>query len=202
MARGYVRAARPDEAEEIARIQLTTWRVAYRRLLPRTVLDELDPDWLAGQWRAAIAAPPSPRHAVLVAVEQAPQTRLVGFVAAGPADPQAAAPDEAAPPGPDTAAVTELLVEPRWGRRGHGSRLLAAEVDRWRADGFATAVAWVYEADPATRGFLTSAGWEPDGARRALDVDDLLIPQLRLHTRLTDSRPAATGWRGSDDMAE
>ena len=36
----------------------------------------------------------------------------------------------------------------------------------------------------ATRKFLTSAGWEPDGARRALDVDDLLIPQLRLHTAL------------------
>ena len=25
-----------------------------------------------------------------------------------------------------TAAITDLLVEPRWGRRGHGSRLLAA----------------------------------------------------------------------------
>src|SRR5256885_8302486 len=35
MALGYVRPARPDEAEEIARIQLSTWRIAYRRLLPR-----------------------------------------------------------------------------------------------------------------------------------------------------------------------
>ena len=37
---------------------------------------------------------------------------------------------------PGTAAVTDLLVEPRWGRRGHGSRLLAASVDLWREDGF------------------------------------------------------------------
>ena len=36
----------------------------------------------------------------------------------------------------DVAAVTDLLVEPRWGRRGHGSRLLAASVDLWRTDGF------------------------------------------------------------------
>ena len=54
----------------------------------------------------------------------------------------------------------------------------------WRDDGFTTAVAWAYEGDPATRKFLASAGWEPDGARRALDVDDLLVPQLRLHTGL------------------
>ena len=34
------------------------------------------------------------------------------------------------------------------------------------------------------RKFLTSAGWEPDGVTRALDVDDLLVPQLRMHTAL------------------
>jgi GNAT superfamily N-acetyltransferase len=176
--------ARPDEAGEIARIQLTTWRVAYRRILPETVLDALDPAWLAHRWRAAVEAPPSGRHRVLVAIEQATDDALVGFAASGPADEHAAAPGEPAPPAADTAAVTDLLVEPRWGRRGHGSRLLAATVDRWREDGFATAVAWAFEADPATRTFLTSAGWEPDGARRALDVDDLLVPQLRLHTGL------------------
>jgi GNAT superfamily N-acetyltransferase len=182
-----VRAARPEEAAEIARIQVSTWRVAYRRFLPASVLDGLDEAWMADRWRAAVEAPPTARHRVLVAVEQADRgdAALVGFAASGPADPFAAAPDEPHPPGEETAAVTDLLVEPRWGRRGHGSRLLAASVDGWRTDGFTTAVAWVFEADPATRRFLASAGWEPDGARRALDVDDLLVPQLRLHTSLS-----------------
>ena len=186
MTRGYVRQARTGEAEQIAAIQATTWRVAYRRFLPARVLDGLDQAWLAERWRAAIEAPPSPRHRVLVAVEQAAPTAptaLVGFAASGPADEQATAPGEPAL-GPSVAAVTDLLVEPRWGRRGHGSRLLAASVEAWREDGLTTAVAWAFEADPATRRFLTSAGWEPDGARRALDVDDLLVPQLRLHTGL------------------
>ncbi len=188
MALGYVRPARPDEAGEIARIQLTTWQVAYRKVLPRQVLDQLDPKWLAARWREAITASPSPRHRVLIAIEQAesgeaPTAYPVGFLAAGPADEAALAPDEV-PLGADVAAVTDLLVEPRWGRRGHGSRLLAAGVEGWRADGFRTAVAWAYERDPATRRFLTSTGWEPDGARRALDVDDLLVPQLRLHVDL------------------
>jgi GNAT superfamily N-acetyltransferase len=185
MALGFVRPARPADAGEIARIQLSTWRTAYRRMLPREALDRLDEDWVASRWTDAIKAPPSPRHRVLVAVEQAEQSYLVGFTASGPADAEALAPQEdPAALDPATAAVTDLLVEPRWGRRGHGSRLLAASVELWRADGFTSAVAWAYEQDAAARGLLTSAGWEPDGARRALDVDDLLVPQLRLHVAL------------------
>jgi GNAT superfamily N-acetyltransferase len=187
MALGYVRPARPGDAVEIARIQLATWRLAFRRILPRHVLDKLDEDWVAGRWRDAILAPPSAQHRVLVAVEQADQSYLVGFAASGPADEDSLAPDEdRSKLGKDLASVTELLVEPRWGRRGHGSRLLAASVDLWREDGFASAVAWVYDQGVATRAFLTSAGWEPDGATRALDVDDLLVPQLRLHVSLTN----------------
>jgi GNAT superfamily N-acetyltransferase len=190
MALGYVRPARPDEADDIGRIQLSTWRTAYRRLLPRHVLDGLEEAWLGQRWREAIEAPPSDRHRVLVAIEQAEQSHLVGFTASGPADESALAPGEAlASVDGATAAVTELLVEPRWGRRGHGSRLLAASVDLWRQDGLTTAIAWAYEQDPATQGFLTGAGWAPDGARRALDVDDLLVPQLRMHVSLIE--PAA-----------
>jgi GNAT superfamily N-acetyltransferase len=214
MAIGFVRPARTTDADDIARVQLSTWRTAYRRLLPRHVLADLDAEWIAAQWRDAIEKPPSPRHRVLIAIEQAgpPLTpdptsaeivadagreevdagreevnaHMVGFVATGPADEEALAPDET-PLADSVAAVTDLLVEPRWGRRGHGSRLLAAAVDGWREDGFDTAVAWAYDEDRATRAFLTSAGWEPDGATRALDVDNLLVRQLRLHVSLVSA---------------
>ncbi|GAA2513577.1 GNAT family N-acetyltransferase [Pilimelia columellifera] len=184
MALGFVRPARPTEAGEIARIQIATWKIAYRRMLPRQVLESLDQESVTQAWAEAVASPPSRRHRVLVAVEQADESYLVGFVASGPADAHATAPDESAL-GPDVAAVTELLVEPRWGRRGHGSRLLAASVDLWRSDGYDTAVAWAYEQDAATGKFLLGAGWAPDGAVRALDVDGLLVNQQRLHVDLT-----------------
>ncbi|MFD0787067.1 GNAT family N-acetyltransferase, partial [Micromonospora azadirachtae] len=96
MALGYVRPARPEDAGEIARIQLATWRVAYRRILPRHVLENLDEAWLARRWTAAVQEPPSDSHRVLVAVEQAEQSYLVGFVASGPADAEALAPNEPA----------------------------------------------------------------------------------------------------------
>jgi GNAT superfamily N-acetyltransferase len=187
MALGFVRPAVPDDSVEIARIQLLTWRHAYRRILPRQALENLDEAWMASRWRLAIEEPPTPRHRVLVAIEQAEQAYLVGFAATGEVDDAALAPDEdySSMLRPDLGSVTDLLVEPRWSRRGHGSRLLAASVDLWREDGFTTALAWAFEADQAMRGFLESAGWEPDGATRALDVEDLLIPQLRFHTTLT-----------------
>jgi len=175
MALGFVRPARPEDAGEIARIQLATWRTAYRRMFPAHVLASLDEAYLARGWQEAITATPSARHRVLIAVEQGENvTTVVGFAASGPADEQALAPEEQ-PLGDDVAAITDLLVEPRWGRRGHGSRLLAASVDLWREDTFKSAVAWAYDADQAMRKFLTSTG---------LDVDDMLVNQLRLHVAL------------------
>jgi GNAT superfamily N-acetyltransferase len=208
MAFGFVRPARPDDVGEIARIQLTTWRVAYQKLLPRHVLDQLDEDWIYRRWRDAITDPPSVKHRVLVAVEQVdttaqtptpkPVTRttsayVVGFVASGPLDDAALAPDEDHTSLSETvASVTDLLVEPRWGRRGHGSRLLAASVDLWRTDGFTTAVAWTFVDDRVTRRFLEGAGWATDGASRALDIDDLLIPQVRWHVSVDPPPVTAT----------
>jgi GNAT superfamily N-acetyltransferase len=184
MAIGFVRPARPEDAAEIARIQLATWRTAYRRMFPPHVLASLDEDFLTRGWSEAIESAPSQRHHVLVAIEQGESSsEAVGFAAAGPADEQALAPEE--PPLPDgIAAITEFLVEPRWSRRGHGSRLLAATVDLWREDAFTGAVAWAYEQDQAMQKFLGSAGWELDGTGRALDVDDMLVPQMRYHVTL------------------
>ena len=181
MAVGFVRPARTEDAAEISRIQIATWRVAYRRLLPRHVLDGLDEPAITASWRATVEAPPSQRHHVLVAVEQTPETSyVVGFGAFGPADEDHTVPDEVLPA--SVAAITELLVEPRWGRRGHGSRLLAAAVDHWREEGATAALAWVFDQNPAMVAFLTSAGWAADGNTRALDVDDMLVPQSRFAT--------------------
>jgi GNAT superfamily N-acetyltransferase len=173
VALGFVRPARPSDVSEIARIQLATWRIAYQRLMPRHVLEEISEDWLRERWSAAVLSPPGPLFRVLVAVEQTQQDYVVGFLAAGPDDED-----------PRAVAITELLVEPRWGRRGHGSRLLAAAVDLWRQDGFTQARTWAFEQDAAMNNFLAAAGWARDGFMRELDVDDLLVPQLRWHVSL------------------
>ena len=163
MADVSVRPARPEDAERVARVQLSTWRTAYSSFLPEEALS-VPEEQAAALWLRAIELPPSAQHRVLVAMEGA---ELVGFAAAEPVD--------------DAVELSSLVVEPRWGRRGHGSRLLAATVDHWRADGSTRAVAWAWERDSATTGFLTGAGWEPDGTARGLDTGVRVERQIRLH---------------------
>ncbi|HEY1485887.1 MAG TPA: GNAT family N-acetyltransferase [Micromonosporaceae bacterium] len=177
MADVSVRPATRDDAAELGRIQVDTWRTAYPDVVPTAVLDALSTDVATLSWAAAIAAAPSANHHVLVAMEQ--QFR-VGFAAVGPVEDLE--PDDPEPT--TTAQLAVVLVEPRWGRRGHGSRLLAAVVDTIRGDGMTRMIAWVPEGDAVTRDFLTSAGWAPDGLVRALDTGDGELREIRLHTEL------------------
>jgi GNAT superfamily N-acetyltransferase len=177
MADVSVRPARPDDVAEIARIQVETWRICYLAILPAAVIESLSIEIALAAWQQAVTAPPSPRHHVLVAQEQEP---VVGFVAFGPADDL-----EPEDPDPETTVhVGPLLVEPRWGRRGHGSRLLAAAVDLARLDGMTRATAWIPEGDVVSRDFFESAGWAPDGLARALDTGAGELREIRLHASL------------------
>jgi len=173
-----VRPARPADAAEIARIQAVTWRTAYRSALPQEVLDDWDEAAATVAWHTAITAPPTPGHGVLVALEG--QT-AVGFAAFGP--PELTAGEQADPAGPTT-EVSTLLVEPRWGRRGHGSRLLSAVAELAGSAGAARLQVWLLESDRVSTGFYESAGWAPDGWARTLDTGDEPLREVRWHALL------------------
>ncbi|SEK97321.1 Ribosomal protein S18 acetylase RimI [Blastococcus sp. DSM 46786] len=162
-----VRPAQAGDAAAIARVQGVTWRTAYRTLLPAAVLDEWDEAAVADSWLAAVTAPPSAGHRVLVAVER---DAVVGFAAVAT--------------GPEAAEISTLLVEPRWGRRGHGSRLLAAVTDLASADGTTRLEVWLAESDQASADFYESAGWAPDGWARTLDTGAAPLRELRWHVEL------------------
>jgi GNAT superfamily N-acetyltransferase len=170
-----VRAAGPDDVPEIARIQIDTWQLAYARLLPAAVLAGATPERAIAEWTAAVLRPPSPWHRVLVARDQ---EWTVGFVAFGPAEE-----DRYGDP-PGTGILHTLLVEPRWGRRGHGSRLLAATVDHLREDGATQAVVWLVEGDVAATRFYESAGWQRDGTVRMLVDGGQTLREARFHVSL------------------
>ncbi len=176
MADAGVRVADASDAVEIARIQLTTWRTAYADVLPAEVLAGLDETETQRQWRETLAGGPA---IVLVASEGA---WTVGFCAGGPApESETAASDGMLPADAGTTAlVSTLLVEPRWGRRGHGGRLLAAIAQRLSADGASRGITWIPEADSASLAFFHRAGWRPDGTVRTLDAGGRTVRELRL----------------------
>ncbi|GAA2756760.1 GNAT family N-acetyltransferase [Actinopolymorpha rutila] len=174
-----VRIAWAADAPEVARVQVAAWRQAYAGLLPAEVLDQLDEEAFAEQWRRSLAQPPDARHRLLVALDH--QT-VVGFASTGPAD------DPDADPVAD-GTITAFHIDPAQTRHGHGSRLLQACADTLAADNFRRAVIWLQATDDALRAFLTEAGWGPDGAHRELDLygdGSVRAKQVRLHTALVD----------------
>lgn len=186
VADARVRPAQPTDAAELGRIQATTWQQAYSAILPPESLESLTAEIAGEAWRRAITEPPSEGHVVLTAYESSREdTTIVGFAALTPA-----ADDEQELTAP-TAELATILVEPRWGRRGHGARLLSAAVAHARGRGADHLIAWVLGGDKATEAFLTSAGWDRDGWTRPLDTGDRQIAQHRYVTDISAVEPDA-----------
>jgi GNAT superfamily N-acetyltransferase len=174
-----VRVAWADDAPGIAGVQVRAWKQEYDGVLPVELLERMDPADFADAWHDSLNRPKDARNRVLVALER---NTIRGFAVTGPAT------DPDADPVAD-GEVVELTVEPGQTGHGHGSRLVQACADTLHADHFARAVIWLNSEDDARRGFLTEAGWAPDGAHRELDLHgdgSVRVRQVRLHTDLSE----------------
>ncbi len=142
-----VRPAVPGDEAPMTRVQVTAWRDTHEVALGDGVIDALDTDAMQARWAQAITSPPGPGFAVLVALDG---PDVVGFAAVAPGQ------------------LLALEVHPDHQRGGHGSRLLAAAVDRLRTDGAEQIVTWIMDDDTARERFFSSAGLGPDGTERIL----------------------------------
>ncbi len=173
-----VRRARPADAAAIGAVQAQAWRASYADVLPAAALDALEPDRLAEVWASAITRPPTPQHALLVALAG---PEVVGFAAVGPADPAQDGVGE----------VAALVVAEAAQHQGHGSRLLNAAADVLRESGFDHAVVWVLPGDDTRAAFLEAAGFVADGAERSLEVPGAPDGRLRERRLVAALTPAA-----------
>ncbi|MFD4675363.1 GNAT family N-acetyltransferase [Lentzea sp. NPDC058450] len=174
MADAGVQIATAADLQEIVRIHRETWRLAYAELLPKDVLDTLDAD---EAWSLAVHS-----GAVLKATEG---EWTVGFVVASKApDEEVAKADGSLPDDADTTALVSVLVEPRWGRRGHGTRLVAEAGRRLQETGASRGIAWIPEADKASKSFYERLGWTGDGTVRTLDAGGRPLREIRVSGEL------------------
>ncbi len=164
MADSTVRRATAADAATIADVQIQVWQQAFAELLPTSVVFT-DPVQHAASWDARIRQ----GGPVLLAMEgDAP----VGFAAVSSEldDRNLLAP---------LGEIEVLYVVPRWGRRGHGGRLLAGAAAELRRIGATSARWWIPESDTASTAFLARAGWSADGVRRELDTGAEPIFEVR-----------------------
>ena len=175
-----VRLARTPDVDDVASVNVRSWRLRFADVIPAAALAGMDAGDIAMVWASGILNPPTPGHRLLVAVDN---DHVVGYAAIGPSqDPDADG---------ETAELLALEVDPDHLREGHGSRLMAASVDHLRAAGMTELVSWCPVHDEARRAFLQSAGWGPDSAFRdvvvgaAEDGTDVVVREVRLVTRIT-----------------
>ena len=140
-----VRPAVAGDESAVTAVQVAAWRSTG--VLGEGVIAALDVPAMRGRWSSAITSPPGPGFAVFVALDG---PDVVGFAAVSPGQ------------------VLSLEVLPEAQRAGHGSRLLAAAVDRLRADGSETVTTWSLVDDTARAAFLEASGLGEDGRSRTL----------------------------------
>jgi len=141
-----MRDARIQDAEEIARVQVDTWRSTYTGLVPAEHLAELSYEKRAARWREIIQGALPQQH-LLVAEDGL--GHLIGFSSAGPIREERA---------PFDAEVYALYLRESFHRRGIGRALFRGSIDRLRADGLHAPMLWVLEDNPAHRFYERMGG--------------------------------------------
>ena len=169
-----VRPAVPGDERAIAALQWGAWRALLTG--EELAAQGLSEERLRAGWEAALSSPRPASAALVVALHG---NSVVGFALAGPDDEAGAVRGQAGaaggPPGAAPAQtggvpaavptqIYELVVEPRFCRSGHGSRMLAAVAD---LVGGAMRV-WIDARDEARQRFFSSAGFAPAGAGRTI----------------------------------
>lgn len=146
-----VRPAIPGDGDQFGAIQLAAWQVSHVGSLGQEILDALDADAIAEQWRNAITTMPGPEFGLFTALEK---DQIVGFCAISPG------------------MIVALEVHPDYQRQGHGSRLLSASVDRLRRDGAEGVSTWILADNEIRKSFFGSAGLGPDSRVRTLEIGE------------------------------
>jgi ribosomal protein S18 acetylase RimI-like enzyme len=171
-----VRDATPADAHAIATVNVQSWRAAYRGLLPDDVLAGLSVHDREQFWSDSLTARPAHTRIVVAAIGDT----IVGFAATGPP----LVPDDRADP--TLGDLYALYLNPDVWRRGIGTQLHAAALDRLRSCGFTHAGLWVLHDNHRACRFYYRLGWSDTG-RTQIDrgPEDIELHERRLHRILT-----------------
>jgi GNAT superfamily N-acetyltransferase len=146
-----VRLATRQDGDAIGRIQVETWRTAYKGLLPDDTVTGFDVDVQQQTWRGRLVQDPRPGHANFVAELDG---EVVGFASMG------AARDE-----DGVGELYAIYAHPSCWGRGVGRALIKRAEQSLRAAGFREALLWVLEGNERAERFYRAAGWTHDGSK-------------------------------------
>lgn len=173
-----IRVATPDDALAIAKVQIETWRTAYRTLLPADYLAVLSIERRSISQRIHLERLGDDTSVVVAVVDQ----RVIGYVSCG------------ASRGDDDAAVGEIYaiyVLESFAGQGVGTALIR-QAERWlRERGFSRAMLWVLDGNEPARHFYRRNGWFDSGEMTTIDLDGLTVREHQHVRELEDSEASS-----------
>jgi GNAT superfamily N-acetyltransferase len=156
-----IRPAGPADADAIARVQVDTWRAAYRGVVPDAALDSLNHEALADRHLRIIA---NPKIRSFVADMD---SIVIGYAQCGPArDAEWASHGE----------IYAIYVDPTRWRGGTGRCLMTAAADALIDAGYSRTMLWALRDNP-WRGFYDGLGGTI-AAEAAFDIGGRLLPHV------------------------
>jgi ribosomal protein S18 acetylase RimI-like enzyme len=156
-----IRRATEDDAAELARVHVDSWRAAYRGLVPDAYLERFEYGWREERFRESLSAGTEETYLIQV------REQVMGFLTLGAAR-------DADLDANRTGEIWGIYVSPDHWRRGIG-RTLAAKAEQILASrGYEDAVLWVLEDNEQARRFYEAMGFASEGQTREIDWGALL----------------------------
>jgi GNAT superfamily N-acetyltransferase len=167
-----IRPAALTDAPALAHVHVSTWRAAYRDLMPEELLQRLSVEERARSWERLLTHSP---HITLLAESR---EQVLGFASFGASRDLDAVPLR-------TAELYPLYVEPaHWGF-GVGWQLWRAARDALIVEEFDEVTLWVLEANHRGRMFYERVGYVVDPAgRRTVEFHCASLPEFRYRMSL------------------
>jgi ribosomal protein S18 acetylase RimI-like enzyme len=167
-----IRAAVPEDVEQLAAVHVASWRVAYRGIIPDRILDNLSLARRQANWLRALEEPGEQGNLVCLA-----GGRVIGFASFGPTRDED---DDAAV----TAELMALYVHPEHWRQGAGTRLWH-EVQRRVVGRYREITLWVLCENERARRFYERIGFVAEPERvKALPRFDAEMYEVRYRRAL------------------
>jgi ribosomal protein S18 acetylase RimI-like enzyme len=129
-----IRSARPEDAADLARIYIESWRDTYAGIIPHTLLSAMSHKKHAARWQSAIKG----GGAVLVAEDAA--HGAIGLCSLGAARDRAL---------DFEGEIYTLYVDPAFLGRGAGRTLLAGAFDSFKQRGLHSCLIWAHARNNA-----------------------------------------------------
>jgi ribosomal protein S18 acetylase RimI-like enzyme len=168
-----IRPGAPDDAQGIAAVHVSTWRHAYKDIVPAQHLANLDEIARAEKWKKMLMAR-SP-HVLVARVGEA----IVGWIAFG-----SSRDEELDASCAEVQAI--YMASPFWGQ-GIGTALMNSACEKLVEEGYAAVVLWVLEDNLAARSFYHRRGFTSDGAAKVVDIGGASLTEVRLKLEIASS---------------